>query len=70
MLFEFLIDFVSMDGDFGGSFDAKTHLVATDVDDSDDDAITDDNGFVALSGENEHGLFLSFGLRSYYHRDW
>jgi hypothetical protein len=44
------VDFLAVNRDFGGGFDAQPNLVATNVDDGDLDVVADENAFIALAG--------------------
>lgn len=59
-----VVDFLAMDGDVCGGGDSESHFFAANVNDGDFDIITDDDGFVALSGEyqDEAPLFLGLGV--------
>ena len=44
-----IVDFVSMNGNVFWSIEAKTYLVATDLNNRDDDVVSDDDGLVRFS---------------------
>jgi len=44
--------FLAMNGNLGRGVDAEPDFVAAYIDDGDDDVVTDDNTFVALTAEN------------------
>src|SRR5256885_1248836 len=44
-----------MDGYMPGGLDRQPHLVATDLDDSDDDVVVDDEALVFLTADHDHG---------------
>jgi hypothetical protein len=44
-----VVDFPSMNGDFLGSFNSESNLVATDLDHNDGDFVVNDDAFVLFS---------------------
>lgn len=49
-----LVHLLPVDGDFGRSIDSETNFVAADIDDRDDDVVTDDDALVTLSRQHKH----------------
>ena len=47
--FDRLVDFLSMNGNVFRGIEAKTYLVATDVNNRDDDVVSDYEGFVLFA---------------------
>jgi hypothetical protein len=53
-----VIDFTAMNWHFARSFHAEAYLVSTDFHHNDFDIVIDDDAFVLLSREYQHGSFL------------
>lgn len=56
-----IVDLAAMDGDFLGTINAETNLVAADFDDHDRDVVVDDEALVLPARKYQH-LTVSRGL--------
>src|SRR3954462_13992221 len=49
-----LVHLLAVHGDLDGGRDPQSNLVAPDIHHGDDDVVTDDDAFVAVSGQDQH----------------
>ena len=56
-----LVDLLPVDWDFGGCLNSQTYFITSNVNNGDNDVVTNDDALVTLSREDKHGALVLGG---------